>query len=216
MSKAFKIEEPWNSKLEHYVKHMRDVSDTQSHLHEHAGYKFKSKNNWFGLPSILIPLIMAPVSLMLEAADSGKLPYVNAVGFMLTGIFTGVYSFFKYGEKMERHFSFSARYSDIVTDIESELIKGRQFRTQADVLIIKIKMGLDNLNNSAPVIPQSISLKEKKLHPDTYDVMDYKKSNSNNDTSESDERMIKDKKRNSSPEHKIELGKFLPERKDLL
>jgi len=185
-----RMEERWNSRLEKYIKHMRNIADTQSHLHEQAGYHFKKRNNYFGLPSVLIPLIMAPVSLMLESKESSEGAYVNAAGFMITGIFTGIYSFFKYGEKMERHFSFSSRYSDIVTDIESELIKERSFRMHADVMIMKVKLSLDHLNNTAPVVPQKIIVVEEKENPkEEYDIL-AKNSKSSGATSESDQRML--------------------------
>ena len=157
-------EEPWHSSLEKYVKNIRDIARLHSNLHEQSGYYFKQRNNWFGLPSVLIPLIMAPISLLVESANVSAIPFVNAGGFMLTGIFTGVYSFFKYGEQMERHFSFASRYSDIVTDIESELIRERKHRTPADVMIVKIKMALANLNTTAPVIPPRIVSENKKTN----------------------------------------------------
>jgi hypothetical protein len=177
-----RTEEPWHSSLENYLKHMRDVADTHSSLHEQAGYHFKKRNNWFGLPSVLIPLIMAPVSLMLESVGTPAIQYVNAGGFMLTGVFTGVYSFFKYGEKMERHFAFSARYADILTDIESELIKERRHRIPADVMIVKVKMSVDNLKKTAPVIPQGLLNEKRRLMPnDEYEPIEIKFSKSDSE-----------------------------------
>jgi hypothetical protein len=176
-------EEPWNNRLENYIKHMRDVADSLSHLHEQTGYHFKKRKNWVGLPSVLIPIIMSPISLMLASENSKSLPFVNAFCFMLTGIFTGVYSFFKYGEKMERHFAFSARYADIVTDIEAELIKERRLRVSSDVMTLKVKMSIDNLNNTSPVIPQNLLNKERKImSKDEYDPIKINISKSASDS----------------------------------
>jgi hypothetical protein len=213
-----RFEEAWNSRLETYIKHMRDVADSRSQLHEKAGYHFKKRNNWFGLPSVLVPLIMAPASLMLESANIASLPFVNACGFMLTGIFTGVYSFFKYGEKMERHFAFSARYADIVTDIESELIKERKHRIPADVMTIKIKMSLNYLNNTAPVITQKFLSEERNIiYKDGYEPIKIKISKSYSDmkiTPESVKRKLKKNCLTEKKEPSVELELSLEKKYD--
>ena len=48
MNNSKRIEEPWNNRLELYIKHMRDTADQQSYLHELSGYHFSTRNNLFG------------------------------------------------------------------------------------------------------------------------------------------------------------------------
>ena len=60
---------------------------------------------------------------------------------------------------MTNHFNYSARYTDVVSDIESELVKSRKFRIQLDVYSTRIHMITDNLANSEPVLPRYIARK---------------------------------------------------------
>ena len=132
----------------------------KSSQHEQAGYAAKAKNTHWGLPLVILPTIMSPISLLLEATSPAS-KYINAGAFLATGVIGGVYSFFKFGEKMSNHFNFSARYADVASDIELELVKGREFRTQLDVFSTRVHMRVDSLANTEPVLPKGI-LENKK------------------------------------------------------
>ena len=148
-------EEQWGKQNELYMNMMITVCKNRAAQHEQAGYYFKGKNTNWGLPLVLVPVIMSPISVLIDGFDDVS-KYINAVAFMTTGVLGGVVSFFKYGEKMSNHFNFSTRYSDIVTDIESELVKGRNYRMQLDVFSTRIKMMVDNLANTEPTLPKHI------------------------------------------------------------
>jgi hypothetical protein len=154
------VEEKWSTLNEAYMRYMSDVCKTKAAQHEKAGYLFKDKNTFWGLPMVLVPIMMSPISILIDE-ESKASKYVNALAFLLTGVIGGVYSFFKYGEKMSNHFNFSARYADVASDIEMELIKGREFRTQLDVFSTRIHMLVDNLANTESVIPWHIQNDEK-------------------------------------------------------
>jgi hypothetical protein len=155
IKEQIRVEEKWSIRNERYMHAMIALCRNKSSQHENAGYTFKKKNTYWGLPLVILPVIMSPVSLMVDS-DKEVSKYINAVAFMITGIVGGVYSFFKFGEQMSNHFNFSARYADIVSDIELELVKGRDFRTQLDVFYTRIHMLVDNLSATEPVIPKGI------------------------------------------------------------
>ena len=155
------IEEPWNDVLENYMRCFTQTARKRSIQHEAAGYYFKDLNKRWGLPLVLLPVAMSPISLMLGASSESE--YIKACAFMVTGLVAGVYSFFRYGEKLERHFGFSGRYADVATDIEAILVKGRTFRGPADVFSTRIRMVLDNLEFTAPILPRFITRKSLPL-----------------------------------------------------
>ena len=159
---TMRMEGPWNTQIEEFMNDWKAMCVLKSNLHSKAGYIFKKKNTYWGLPSVLIPISMAPISVMMgyNDCDSSSLTWqtiFNSSAFLLSGLFSGVYSFFKFGEKMEQFFNFSSRYYDVVTEIEAELIKERKFRLPADVFIIRIKMLVDNLSKNEPVLPQKLN-----------------------------------------------------------
>jgi hypothetical protein len=148
-------EEPWTDKNEEYIRGLVHTCKTKIIHHDKAGYYFKKKYSHWGLPATLLPVIMAPISVLIEGyPEVGK--FVNASAFIATSIIIGVSSFYRFGEQMANHFNTSKRYADISSDIELELIKGRKFRTQIDVFLTRTHMILASLSNTAPVIPQFI------------------------------------------------------------
>ena len=157
----FRMEGPWSQEIEDFMVEWKNMCKLKSNLHSKAGYIYKKKNAQWGLPTILIPISMSPISIMIgHDACINELNWqtiFNSCAFLISGIFSGVYSFFKYGEKMEQFFNFSARYYDVVTEIEAELIKERKFRVPADVFITRIKMLIDNLFKTEPIIPSSLN-----------------------------------------------------------
>lgn len=157
---SIRVEEKWSELNEAYMRHMINVCKTKASQHEQAGYLFKKRNTRWGLPLVILPVVMSPISILIDENDEVS-KYVNACAFLVTGVIGGVYSFFKYGEKMSNHFNFSTRYSDVVSDIEIELVKGREFRVQLDVFSTRVHMLVDNLANTEPVLPKGI-LEDKK------------------------------------------------------
>jgi hypothetical protein len=156
-----RIEEPWTSKNEEFINKKKQFCMLKGSQHEQAGYHFKGKNTSWGLPAVLLPTVMAPLSLIINS-NSEVSKYINAGAFLLTGVITGVMSFFKYNTKMTNHFNFAARYNDIVSDIELELVKNVEFRSQYDVFSMRIHMITDNLSKTEPVLPKSIVDKPQK------------------------------------------------------
>lgn len=172
LSGHIKIEGPWTKDIENLLKKWKSDCLLKSKQHETAGYLFKRKNVRWGLPPVLIPVIMSPISAMIgydsctTDNDNQWKTVVYSTAFLISGIFAGVSSFFRFPEKMEQFFTFSTRYVDIATEIDSELIKSAEYRVPADVFLMRIKMLIDNLSKSEPVLPKSIldevSLKESK------------------------------------------------------
>jgi hypothetical protein len=167
-------EEPWNDRIEHYMREFIQTAKKRNAQHESAGYHFKRLNTRWGLPLVLVPVIMSPVSLLIDGVDGGE--YVQAAAFMLSGVIAGVYSFFRYGEKLEKHFGFAGRYGDVATDIEAILVRSREFRGPADVFSTKIKMVMDNLAITEPTLPRFI-LDDPNYKVTTEAVHDYKSVN---------------------------------------
>ena len=155
MPKHGREEEQWGERNEIYMMNTIQICKNRADQHEQAGYHFKGKNTHWGLPLVLVPIIMSPISVLIDEYTSVS-KYINAIAFLATGVLGGVVSFFKYGEKMSNHFHFSSRYADIVTDIEAELVKGREYRVQLDVFLTCVKMVVDSLANTEPTLPKFI------------------------------------------------------------
>lgn len=186
-------EEEWNSTIEEYFYNLREECVIHSKLNTEAGYIFKKSKTRWGLPSVLLPVIMAPFSLMVGWASNDSCDkitasdYINSIGYLIVGIVSGVYEYFNFGEKTSKHFSVSLLYDMIISDINLEMTKGLKFRTQADVFMVRITMAMASANNEEPVIPQKILKKysehksqiKKKRAQITRDISKISKSLSN-------------------------------------
>lgn len=148
-------EEKWGPRNETYMRHLITLCENKYTQHDRAGYHFKKISSRLGLPMVLLPVIMSPVSVLVEGQPIAK--YVNATAFILTGILSATVNFYKYGEKMSNHFNYSARFEDIKTDLEVELVKERPYRNAYDVFSTKIHMRIDSLLNGSPTLPKFIA-----------------------------------------------------------
>ena len=141
-------EEPWDLSQEDLINKWRDSSHSLAEAHDKCGRTCKKKNTLYGLPNLMIPLLMAPLSAALK--DNKYISYIEMTAFVTSAITTAMVQFFNYSGKTEKHFAFSARYADLVTDIDHELSKPVRFRQQVDTFSLKIKMMYDALNRAAP------------------------------------------------------------------
>lgn len=157
------VSDPWTVSITEFITELKAKANKKSKLHELAGHYFRNMEVRWVLPSILVPTIFGPVVLLISniTYDNDEVvttaDYISTTGFILTSVLTSVSNFYRYGTRSQDHHTYSAKYSDIVTDIESELIKKKKFRTNADVFVTTMKMKFDNLVFGEPVIPLHIS-----------------------------------------------------------
>lgn len=148
-SAPVRIDENWTDQTESLAMEWKETAQKASVAHNKAGLSNKFKHAVTGLPVVIIPTIFAPLTAALGSSTPG-IEYVSMAGFIATGIMGGVNGFFGYNQKHQRHMDFSARYGDVVSDIQYELAKGRQFRTQPDQFLMRMQMKMDNLSSQAP------------------------------------------------------------------
>lgn len=149
-------DEPWNDKNEGLLKNRLDDIRRTAKLHENSGYYFGFKHKLIGIPALIIPVVMSPASALFR--DSYAMSYIGPCMFLLSGILSSLNTFYNPSIRSGQHFQFNARYSDLITEIETELGKTRRFRTQSDVFMMKVQMTMENLGGSAPCIPKNIQI----------------------------------------------------------
>lgn len=151
-----KIEESWNSEHEGYMRSIIDTCSKKIKQHDRAGYHFKKLHNRWALPAMIVPICMTAVSSLINTEAPGT-KYINAIAFALSGILNAIVGFYQYNEKKANNFNDSAKYNDVIIEIESELEKGRPYRTQYDVFSTKVKMIVSNLCRNESLLPEFIA-----------------------------------------------------------
>jgi hypothetical protein len=143
----------WTSEIEELIKHWKTQTEKLSHIHQESGYINKTRYYRLAIPSILIPFVMTLVSQVLYTGTNDPAHIVDGVMFMTTSILSALTMFFNYNQISEIHFQTSARYTDIINRIDSELARRRKFRTPSDVLITELKCRIESLVGNAPQLP---------------------------------------------------------------
>lgn len=148
-SSEHRSEESWSEENTRLLLSRLTELKKQSKIHNICGYKKKKLNVYIGLPATIIPIVMASLSSLFQNVENFK--YVEVVMYIISGILSGTMSFFNPKASMERHFQYESKFSDLVTDIETELAKAPKFRCPSDVFNLKIQLKMDSLLENAPI-----------------------------------------------------------------
>ena len=141
-------EEEWSEHAEALAQEWADDAAKASNAHNKCGLSYKKKHHMVGLPAILIPICMSPISATF--ADKDGIQYANMIGFLVSGCLSATHAFYGFDIKHQRHMDYSARYGDVCSDVKYELVKSRRFRISPDEFLMKIQMKMDSLAGSAP------------------------------------------------------------------
>ena len=71
-------------------------------------------------------------------------------------ILTGLNTFLNLSEKAEKQRSAGVRYKEVIRELERILSEGASAQAQSDSLTERIQKRLDELEESAPIVPQGI------------------------------------------------------------
>ena len=152
----------WASEIVTHLELLEKRANSMDKMHDMASKYFRRKEVMFGLPPVVLAAVMAPITLMVSAATHDTCDvvtlsdYVSTMGFTAIAFFSSVAGFFRYGVRSEKHGAFSARYSDVASDIGNTLIKRRLLRQNSEVVLENVKLRLDFLTNLEPSVPEKI------------------------------------------------------------
>lgn len=121
---------------------------TLSKAHGRAGRFKKKVHTILGALSVMVPVIFTGLcQIHTEPPFSNTIP---PVGFVCTGVLSGLLGFLSYEAGKERHFQYEAKYQDFCTRVSAELCKPRKDRVACDVFLKECELQICNLNSSAP------------------------------------------------------------------
>lgn len=143
-----RTEMPWEKKQEEFIERIQNTCIQLSNQHAQASKSHKKKYIRYSIPAIVLPLICGAVSNFIPT----EYEYINGITLSLTGILTGINTFFNHGKKTEKHNEFSGRYGELAGYISAELCKPKQFRVQLDVFMERCVQKKNDLDNSAPML----------------------------------------------------------------
>lgn len=149
-SSIIRITESWTENNEKLLKGWLDISINKSDFHDRQGKYYKWKHQLYGLPSILIPVIISPLVLILNITPTTA-EIISTSSLIATGVCNGVHRFFGFQEKSMKHFEYSGKYAELKTFIEVELAKEREYRFDCDRFIEICQSKIDRFNETEPI-----------------------------------------------------------------
>ena len=90
-----------------FIRHILVESRKASEQHHQAGLDKRKYRNYLGVPPIIIPTILAPLSQTFKNSEDTS--YVIMIGLILSGMFSAADQYMNYGKKSTDHFTFEAK-----------------------------------------------------------------------------------------------------------
>tara|TARA_R110000823_G_C15786269_1_gene485657 strand:+ start:112 stop:606 length:495 start_codon:yes stop_codon:yes gene_type:complete len=137
----------WERREETLLKKWANDCLNRSLQHDEKGKKNKILFSIFGIPTMLIPIILGGVG---SVVPCHSLSY--SLGIMGTGLFSGISMFFNFGKKEQLHFEYQNKFFELFNEIEAELSKPKKHRIACDVYLEKIKQTYGNYCSLSPTL----------------------------------------------------------------
>lgn len=139
-------EEVWRDKNELYFRRLQQECKHQANVHDVASHKNKRRYVWTAVPATVLPLILANVSIFCETK------YVDTVGLTVISIINGFQTLFNFSKKKEVHNLYAGKYMELSHEIDKVLIRSKKYRESFDVVLERISMKKQELDNNAPYL----------------------------------------------------------------
>ena len=149
-SSIISVQEPWTENNEKLLQGWKDICINKENHHTNQGRYYKLKNYIYGLPSILIPIVISPLVLILNISPNTA-EIISTSSLIATGLATGIHRFFGFQERSMKHYEYSGKYAELKTFIEVELAKEREFRFSVDRFIEICQSKIDRFNETEPI-----------------------------------------------------------------
>jgi len=136
----------WENREEIQILKWKEIMILKKNNHNNNGKLNKKLYYIFGIPTIIIPLILGSLNGVVE---------LNEITFtflmIANSIVAGLNTFMNFSKKSRLHFEFSSKYAEVIVDIDKELSIPKAHRLAADVFIEQIVCKFNSMNNYAPV-----------------------------------------------------------------
>jgi hypothetical protein len=137
----------WEKREERILRKWCNDCMNRSIRHDVKGKKNKVLFGVFGIPTMLIPIILGGISSFIPCHS---LSY--SLGIMGTGLFSGISVFFNFGKKEQLHFEYQNKFLELSNEIDAELSKPKRHRIACDVYMEKIKQEYGKYCSSSPTL----------------------------------------------------------------
>lgn len=139
-----RYEEEWTSENQHFLKNIMNDCLDLSNRHNLASHYNKKKYICFSIPTIIIPLVVANISIFLT------IDYATPICLTSVSILNGISVLLNFSKNSELYSQYGGLYSDLAAEISTILVRGKKFRPPFDVTLQKITGKKRHIDGNAP------------------------------------------------------------------
>jgi len=140
----------WDDMSEDYIKNLRDRCKEKSERYNKLSKINKKLHICFSIPSILIPIIMTPFTQIQETCEEENeeswIKNITTGVLIIISILNTLNTYFDFSKKGER--LMQSKYDEIYEEINWQLTKPREYRTNVNILTMSLKNNIITLNKT--------------------------------------------------------------------
>jgi hypothetical protein len=145
LDNSSRTEMMWTERPEKQLATWKKEIDLKSKHHNKVGKKNKKLYIITGIPSIIIPLIIAGLNGVVDI-----MPITISILMICSSVISTISSFINFGKKSQVHLEYDSKYDELSLIIELELCKKKIDRIACDVFLERIFNRYNALNSAAP------------------------------------------------------------------
>ena len=150
----------WTDQIESLLSGWADTAAVYKWLHDRAHRKYKRKNKFLSIPTMILSLITGSLGIGLTGYVPPNYMSVGqgALGGMgiFIGILQGLQTQFGWAQRSEKHAASSLGWGKLHRNIQIELAVEKEFRKDCDSFVKVCRMEYDRLTEQSPAIPSDI------------------------------------------------------------
>jgi hypothetical protein len=155
----------WTDQIESLLSGWADTAAVYKWLHDKSHRKYKRKNKFLAIPTMILSLITGSLGIGLQGYVPAEYMSIGqgALGGMgvFIGILQGLQTQFGFAQRSEKHSGSSLGWGKLQRNIQIELSIEREFRKDADSFVKVCRMEYDRLTEQSPPIPSDV-LEDRK------------------------------------------------------
>ena len=150
----------WTDQIESLLSAWADTAAVYKWLHDKSHRKYKRKNKFLSIPTMILSLITGSLGIGLQGYVPAQYMSIGqgALGGMgiFIGILQGLQTQFGWAQRSEKHASSSLGWGKLHRNIQIELSVEKEFRKECDSFVKVCRMEYDRLTEQSPAIPSDV------------------------------------------------------------
>lgn len=140
----------WDESSEDYIIGLKKKCLKRREFCYQKSQEKRRAHRRLAVPVVIIPIIMTPIA-QIDECEIPAVKYILTVVFIIISILNAVNTYFDYSRKSEQLLQNRYKYDEILEEIEYQMSKPQQFRTNVNVMMSNLKNSINTLNRSTVI-----------------------------------------------------------------